>query len=209
MGKETFAETLSTELKKYRVFECHEVLLGVKYKDLLIETFKTYGNFLNHIPIEVRNKFIEENLLDWIFNYYYINPIIDKSNASRKSFYPQIDASKKIKQIEKTLQNFQDLIQDQFGDLIEEMEKYGDDFHIDGEYLNKLKQVSNTLNTAKLLQEDIKKKNFQWFNRSRFYKYIPISKQELKRIIKNAKHQYNLNVTELSIKELIDNIPPF
>lgn len=177
--------------------------------DLFLETFEIFGGFLDDIPIEDRESFIEKELFAWMYNYYCVNPIKDGQNHVSKSYYPKIDASKKIKQIIKTLQDFENLIEEQFGEFFDEMEEYGDSGNIKGEYYDKLRQTKNALNTAKLLQEDISNRDFKWFRHNRFYRSSITSKQELKGILNTTKQRYNIRATDLSIKELIDNIPPF
>ncbi len=193
MKNETFCDQLENELKKYKSYE---VLYDITFIDSVINTFETYGTFLNDIPIDEQ----EENIWlisDWIRDYYI------RQQMSARQHYPKIDAGKKIRQVERKLADFSKLIDEQFGDILEVLEENSEDLY-PKTFIHQLKKISDAQNLALELHDDIHYKKFRLFNRDRFYKIT--SKQDLLHLLKDINHRCSLNTKQLNIKELVDNL---
>lgn len=177
---------------------------GFHIFDEVIECFETYGYFLNDIQ-EGENKLSAfENIMSWINGYYVTNVFASDGYGT---YYPKVDAGKKIKKMTRIIDNFENIIVEQFGEYLEEIEEYGSDYHIRGEFRNELDQISNTLDCVRRLKKDLQEKNFHIFQRNRFYKKDRVSKQDFKWILKDIKIANNLTVSDSDINDLINNLP--
>jgi len=185
-------------------FRQFEWIIDCEIFDEVIWCFETYGFFINDIPKGIHKLDAFENIMNWVHNYYIVNAVRSDGYGT---YYPKVDASKKIPKMIRTIEQFEDLIIEQFGDFLEEIEEYGEDYHITGRYRDELDQISQTLKHAKRLKHDLQEKEFRIFKKNRFYKREKTSKQDLKRILKEIRKAANITIHESDINDLINNLP--
>jgi hypothetical protein len=201
---ETFASKLKQALSED--FEHFEWMYDIDFINSIINTFEIYGDFLNDIPTKIQGEIIVD-LIDWIYNYYVRQQTLAKYN--KLNFYPKIDASKRIIQIEHKLEEFSRLIDEEFGEFLEEYGEYGENIHYPQSFIKKLRKINSTKKLIQHLHNDIHHKKFKWFNKKRFYSHKTASKQDLSRLLTNKNNKHTLGITQLNIKELVDNIQVF
>jgi len=186
------------------IFQQFEWAINFKIFDEVMLSFETYGFFINDIPKGNYKLDAFEAIANWIYCYYIANAVMGDMYGT---YYPKVDASKKIQKMTRTIEKFEDLIIEHFGEELESIEKYGDNYHFEKEYGDELDQISQTLKHAKRLKHDLQEKEFRIFTKNRFYKREKTPKQDLKRILKYLKHAVGLTVSDSEINDLINKLP--
>jgi len=201
VGNETFVDILKAYLEQEMKF------LEAQHNNFIdeaIECIGCYGLFLNTIPLQHENL---DQVLSWFYDYYSTNSI----NKLIKKYTIQEDASKKIKKILRTMEKFEDVINEYFEDNlidIQHLEEWGeDDCIMTGLQILKTKEILSALDIVNELKNDLIKKEFKIFNKHHFYLPKTTSKQDLKFILKELKKQFNLSMTELDIDTFINHLP--
>ena len=117
------------------------------------------------------------------------------------------DAAKRINKTANVIKDFEAEIEDYFSDFLQEMEEYGEEYHIAGSRLEQLQKVREMLDTARSIRNDLENREFSWIPQRYFYKPTLTTKKELWTLLKEANQKYGLNATTVDIKQLIDALP--
>ena len=201
-----FARELDNFLVQCGVDDTLEDLFDLDFMDDLIKKFENGALFLDRLPDDETSHNVFTGILEWVYSYYIGNSI-QQNKGDILLVRNGKDAAKRINKTAKVIKDFEAEIEGYFSDFLQEMEEYGEEYHIAGPRLEHLQKVREMLDTARSIRNDLENREFSWIQRHHFYKPTLTTKKELFDLLREANRRFGLGATYADIKAFVDALP--